>query len=77
MDFSLRVRPDCAQGLVAVDTLGVMLGWQFIDHWAHLGGTGIGWLYATYGREQIWESVELRSWLLKQRAEVRRILTLR
>ena len=63
--------------MVALDTLGVMLRWQFIDHWAHLGGTGIGWWYATHGRELIWRNPQLRRWLVEQRAGAERILVQR
>ena len=31
-----------SQGMVALDTLGILFGWQMFDHWAHLGGTSFG-----------------------------------
>ena len=60
--------------MVAIDTLGIMLGWQFMDHWAHLGGCGIGYWYAKQGSADIWWNARLRAWLLEQRAEVRRLV---
>ncbi|XP_060069473.1 presenilin-associated rhomboid-like protein, mitochondrial [Ylistrum balloti] len=40
--------------LLAMDTLGLILGWQRLDHAAHLGGLLFGYWYAKYGRELIW-----------------------
>lgn len=65
------------QGMVAVDSLGILFRWQFFDHWAHLGGTGFGWWYATRGSEQIWESMQLREWLLDQREELMKLVAQR
>ena len=31
-----------SQGMVALDTLGILFRWQLFDHWAHLGGTVFG-----------------------------------
>ena len=60
--------------MVALDTVGILARWQMLDHWAHLGGTGFGWWYATRGRQAIWENERLRDWLVQQRQEIAEIL---
>lgn len=62
------------QGVVAFDSVGILMRWQFMDHWAHIGGSGLGWLYATQGTQHIWENRQLRDWLLERRQEMRRIV---
>ncbi|TBU30446.1 hypothetical protein BD311DRAFT_805318 [Dichomitus squalens] len=44
--------------LVAIDTLGVLRGWRFLDHFAHLGGALFGAFWYKYGAE-IWFSIRL------------------
>jgi len=44
----------CLIGMAAFDTLGVMLRWSIMDHGAHLGGLGFGYLYYHFGAA-IWE----------------------
>nr|XP_044248631.1 presenilins-associated rhomboid-like protein, mitochondrial isoform X2 [Drosophila takahashii]XP_044248632.1 presenilins-associated rhomboid-like protein, mitochondrial isoform X2 [Drosophila takahashii] len=39
--------------LMGIDFAGVVLGWKFFDHAAHLGGAMFGIFWATYGA-QIW-----------------------
>ncbi|KAK3096045.1 hypothetical protein FSP39_022453 [Pinctada imbricata] len=41
-------------GLMAMDTLGLILGWKLFDHAAHLGGVIFGIWYAKYGRDWVW-----------------------
>ncbi|RDB15879.1 Presenilins-associated rhomboid-like protein, mitochondrial [Hypsizygus marmoreus] len=36
-------------GLVLLDVIGVMRGWRYFDHWAHLGGAAFGVAYYNYG----------------------------
>ncbi|KAH8832798.1 hypothetical protein DL96DRAFT_1583403 [Flagelloscypha sp. PMI_526] len=36
-------------GAMALDVLGVLRGWRFFDHYAHLGGYAFGYLYWKYG----------------------------
>ncbi|XP_033760860.1 presenilins-associated rhomboid-like protein, mitochondrial isoform X15 [Pecten maximus] len=40
--------------LLTMDTLGLILGWQKLDHAGHIGGLLFGYWYAKYGRELIW-----------------------
>ncbi|EIN09426.1 hypothetical protein PUNSTDRAFT_66729 [Punctularia strigosozonata HHB-11173 SS5] len=35
--------------LVMLDIIGVLRGWRFLDHYAHLGGAAFGVLYYHYG----------------------------
>lgn len=35
--------------LLALDVLGVIRGWRFFDHFAHLGGAAFGVAYYTFG----------------------------
>ncbi|XP_013887301.1 presenilin-associated rhomboid-like protein A, mitochondrial [Austrofundulus limnaeus] len=46
------------KALVAIDTAGLMLGWRFFDHAAHLGGALFGIWYVTYGHKLIWTKRE-------------------
>ncbi|KAF8524209.1 hypothetical protein JB92DRAFT_2881526 [Gautieria morchelliformis] len=41
-------------GMVALDVIGIIRGWRFFDHWAHLGGAMFGVFYYIYG-PRIWE----------------------
>ncbi|KAI5124254.1 hypothetical protein M0805_005103 [Coniferiporia weirii] len=36
-------------GMVAMDMIGIIRGWRFFDHWAHLSGAAFGVLYYKYG----------------------------
>ncbi|KAL2804763.1 presenilins-associated rhomboid-like protein, mitochondrial isoform 4 [Daubentonia madagascariensis] len=46
------------KAIIAMDTVGMILGWKFFDHAAHLGGTLFGIWYVTYGHELIWKNRE-------------------
>ncbi|XP_007486022.1 presenilins-associated rhomboid-like protein, mitochondrial isoform X2 [Monodelphis domestica] len=46
------------KAIIAMDTAGVILGWKFFDHAAHLGGAFFGMWYVTYGHELIWKNRE-------------------
>lgn len=41
-------------GIMAVDIVGLLMGWRVIDHAGHLGGIIFGLLYAKYGQKPIW-----------------------
>ncbi|EHB12550.1 Presenilins-associated rhomboid-like protein, mitochondrial [Heterocephalus glaber] len=43
---------------IALDTAGMILGWKFFDHAAHLGGALFGIWSVTYGHELIWKNRE-------------------
>ncbi|KAF8074693.1 hypothetical protein FPV67DRAFT_1474598 [Lyophyllum atratum] len=43
-------------GLVLLDIIGVMRGWRFFDHWAHLGGAAFGVAYYAYG-PAFWQNI--------------------
>ncbi|KAL1741218.1 hypothetical protein HDZ31DRAFT_45918 [Schizophyllum fasciatum] len=36
-------------GAIAMDIAGVIFGWSYLAHWAHLGGALFGYLYYNYG----------------------------
>uniref|UniRef100_A0A8C5YK39 Presenilin-associated rhomboid-like protein, mitochondrial n=1 Tax=Microcebus murinus TaxID=30608 RepID=A0A8C5YK39_MICMU len=46
------------KAIIAMDTVGMILGWKFFDHAAHLGGALFGIWYVTYGYELIWKNRE-------------------
>ncbi|XP_028276150.1 presenilins-associated rhomboid-like protein, mitochondrial isoform X2 [Parambassis ranga] len=46
------------KAIVAMDTAGLVLGWKFFDHAAHLGGALFGIWYILYGHELIWKNRE-------------------
>lgn len=46
------------KAIVALDTAGVVLGWRFFDHAAHLGGALFGVWYILMGHELIWKNRE-------------------
>ncbi|XP_038548612.1 presenilins-associated rhomboid-like protein, mitochondrial isoform X2 [Micropterus salmoides] len=46
------------KAIVAMDTAGVVLGWKFFDHAAHLGGALFGMWYILFGHELIWKNRE-------------------
>ena len=50
-------------GLAGVDALGVLLGWRFFDHAAHLGGLAAGAFF--------WLMVRETNWLQKFQRRVR------
>ena len=44
------------KGMMALDTLGLVMGWRFFDHAAHLSGILSGVLYCHYGNKLVWEN---------------------
>lgn len=44
--------------LLAMDTVGLLMGWRFVDHAAHLGGALFGIWYVAYGHKVIWRNRE-------------------
>ncbi|XP_041851138.1 presenilins-associated rhomboid-like protein, mitochondrial isoform X2 [Melanotaenia boesemani] len=46
------------KAIVAMDTAGLVLGWKFFDHAAHLGGALFGIWYILFGHELIWKNRE-------------------
>ncbi|XP_070685880.1 presenilin-associated rhomboid-like protein, mitochondrial [Pempheris klunzingeri] len=46
------------KAIMAVDSAGVLLGWRFFDHAAHLGGSMFGMWYILFGHELIWKNRE-------------------
>ncbi|XP_074535736.1 presenilin-associated rhomboid-like protein, mitochondrial [Halichoeres trimaculatus] len=46
------------KAILAMDTAGVLLGWKFFDHAAHLGGALFGIWYILSGHELIWKNRE-------------------
>lgn len=51
------------KGLLAFESLGVILRWKFFDHAAHLGGLLFGCYYVTDGHKRIWDK---RGYILKR-----------
>ncbi|XP_001605844.1 presenilins-associated rhomboid-like protein, mitochondrial [Nasonia vitripennis] len=56
------------KSIIAFDTAGCVMGWQFFDHAAHLGGAFFGILWQTWGIDNIWRK---RSPILKYWHEFR------
>ncbi|KAK3602140.1 hypothetical protein CHS0354_036881 [Potamilus streckersoni] len=52
-DFSFSSK-SAMYALLAVETAGVLCGWKFFDHAAHLGGLLFGLWYMRYGQNWIW-----------------------
>nr|XP_023020387.1 presenilins-associated rhomboid-like protein, mitochondrial [Leptinotarsa decemlineata] len=50
--------------IIGLDTAGVLLGWKFFDHAAHLGGAACGIFWAMWGNQHLWQKREpvLRYW---------------
>jgi len=50
--------------VMALDTIGILMKWKFLDHAAHLGGSlfGVFWYY--YGNQMIWQNREslMKAW---------------
>ncbi|KAM9811912.1 presenilin-associated rhomboid-like protein, mitochondrial isoform X3 [Syngnathus typhle] len=46
------------KAIVAMDAAGLVLGWRFFDHAAHLGGAMFGIWYILFGHELIWKNRE-------------------
>ncbi|XP_038153605.1 presenilins-associated rhomboid-like protein, mitochondrial isoform X2 [Cyprinodon tularosa] len=46
------------KAIVAMDTAGLVLGWKFFDHAAHLGGALFGIWYILFGNDLIWKNRE-------------------
>ncbi|XP_039617857.1 presenilins-associated rhomboid-like protein, mitochondrial [Polypterus senegalus] len=46
------------KAIIALDSVGLFLGWRFFDHAAHLGGALFGIWYIHYGHELIWKRRE-------------------
>ncbi|XP_044750973.1 presenilins-associated rhomboid-like protein, mitochondrial isoform X2 [Coccinella septempunctata] len=44
--------------IMGLDTAGVLLGWKFFDHAAHLGGAAFGMFWALYGHQHVWQKRE-------------------
>jgi len=43
-------------GMVLLDCIGIICGWRFFDHYAHLGGALFGVGYYMYG-PQLWDGM--------------------
>ncbi|XP_033005837.1 presenilins-associated rhomboid-like protein, mitochondrial [Lacerta agilis] len=52
------------KAIIALDTAGLVLGWKFFDHAAHVGGALFGMWYVTYGHNLIWKNREpvVKAW---------------
>ncbi|XP_029372910.1 presenilins-associated rhomboid-like protein, mitochondrial isoform X2 [Echeneis naucrates] len=46
------------KAILAMDMAGLVLGWKFFDHAAHLGGAMFGIWYILFGHELIWKNRE-------------------
>ncbi|CAL8312912.1 presenilins-associated rhomboid-like protein, mitochondrial isoform X1 [Gadus morhua] len=46
------------KALIAIDTAGLVMGWRYLDHAAHLGGALFGVWYVAYGHKVIWRNRE-------------------
>ncbi|KAM9320938.1 presenilin-associated rhomboid-like protein, mitochondrial [Gastrophryne carolinensis] len=46
------------KAIIALDSVGLIMGWKFFDHAAHLGGALFGIWYTVYGHDLIWKNRE-------------------
>ncbi|XP_008555558.1 presenilins-associated rhomboid-like protein, mitochondrial [Microplitis demolitor] len=46
------------KGLLAMDSIGCIMGWRFFDHAAHLGGALWGIYWQMWGNSHIWQKRE-------------------
>ncbi|KAI4523299.1 hypothetical protein K525DRAFT_236954 [Schizophyllum commune Loenen D] len=53
--FSMNIQTGVA-GAILFDLTGIVLGWSFMAHWAHLGGALFGYLYYYYGPD-LWRDL--------------------
>lgn len=44
--------------IMGLDLAGILLGWKFFDHAAHLGGAMFGMFWCYYGKDHIWPERE-------------------
>jgi len=44
--------------IMGIDLAGILLGWKFFDHAAHLGGASLGLLWCYYGQRDLWPQRE-------------------
>ncbi|EPQ56667.1 hypothetical protein GLOTRDRAFT_75482 [Gloeophyllum trabeum ATCC 11539] len=58
-------------GLVLLDITGILRGWRYFDHWAHLGGAIFGMLYYNYG-PLVWEKTREAMKVTVDKARVER-----
>lgn len=47
------------KAVIALDTVGIIMGWKLFDHAAHLGGSIFGILYLWFGQEYLWNRREI------------------
>jgi len=47
-------------GMVLLDCIGILRGWRFFDHYAHLGGAAFGALYYMYGMRS-WDAMRVHA----------------
>ncbi|KAH9987133.1 hypothetical protein BJV74DRAFT_774361 [Russula compacta] len=47
-------------GMVLLDCIGILRGWRFFDHYAHLGGAAFGTLYHMYGM-RVWDGMRVHT----------------
>ncbi|XP_007424800.1 presenilins-associated rhomboid-like protein, mitochondrial [Python bivittatus] len=52
------------KAIIALDSVGLILGWRFFDHASHLGGVLFGMWYVMYGNKLIWNNREpvVKAW---------------
>ncbi|XP_070801285.1 presenilin-associated rhomboid-like protein, mitochondrial isoform X2 [Pituophis catenifer annectens] len=52
------------KAIIALDSVGLILGWRFFDHASHLGGVLFGIWYVMYGNKLIWNNREpvVKAW---------------
>lgn len=46
------------KAIIAIDAVGVLMGWRFLDHAAHLGGALFGISWAVWGDKYVWQKRE-------------------
>ncbi|KAI9497175.1 hypothetical protein BDB00DRAFT_868636 [Zychaea mexicana] len=49
-----RVDREALLATLIIDVIGLFMRWSVADHAAHLGGAAVGFYYANYGRQYVW-----------------------
>jgi len=55
-------------GMVLLDCIGILRGWRFFDHYAHLGGAAFGALYYMYGM-RVWDAMRVHTFRSQNRKQ--------
>ncbi|KAK9831656.1 hypothetical protein WJX74_004513 [Apatococcus lobatus] len=61
---------------MALDVLGIVLGWRTFNHWAHLGGAIFGLLYGPFISKRYWPEAESQLKSFREKFERKQVAQL-